>query len=76
MTQAFQIGDRARVKQSMADTYVQPWRARFEKGRCGTVLDGPSPNVRGYLVEWDHGKVKYPQEWFFVIRKEHLEPAP
>lgn len=69
----FNVGDRVRVKADMADRYIQPWRDRFKRGRMGTVVQLPSVNVRGFLVEFDHGKVKYPNEWRIVITEKDLE---
>ncbi|TNE46869.1 MAG: hypothetical protein EP341_09615 [Sphingomonadales bacterium] len=69
----WEVGDRVRVKKELADGFMQPWRGRFEKGLVGTIIQKPSQNVRGYLVEWDHRKVKYPNEWKIVLRADELE---
>ncbi len=67
-----EIGDRVVMKKSSACNFVQPWRGRFEKGREGTVIQSPSANVRGWMVEWDHGKVKWPHEWKLVHSHDEL----
>lgn len=73
------VGARVCVKKSRACTFIQPWRGRFEKNRMGTVVSGPSANVHGWLVEWDHGKVKYSDEWKTIMSSDDLlvvQPAP
>lgn len=72
MTQ-FAIGDYVRIKLGRADAYLQPWRDRFKKGRVGVIIRGPSVNVHGFLVEFEHGKVKYPMHWQLVIDPRDLE---
>ena len=68
----FEIGSRVKVNAAVSDRYLQPWRDRFAKGRQGTVVALPGSNVRGFLVEFDHGKVKYPDEWRIVIIERDL----
>ena len=72
MIDAIKIGCRVQLDKREAFRYVQPWRTRFEAGRKGTVVSGPSANVHGWLVEWDHGKVKFPHEWRMVMREDEL----
>ena len=67
-----EIGSRVKIRKEAARTFIQPWRGRFERGRVGTVVASPSANVRGWLVEWDHGKTKYPHDWRMVVRHEDL----
>lgn len=70
---SFKIGDRVVVNPAVADDYVQPWRTRFENGRQGTIIQLPSANVRGYLVEWDYGRsARYPCDWRMVHRADEL----
>lgn len=72
----FSVGDRVRVKPSQCVHFIQPWRGRFERGREGTILRGPSANVSGWLVEWDHrGRAKYPSDWRLVMAPGDLEHA-
>lgn len=70
------IGARVRVKKSAQSSFVQPWRGRFEKGREGTIIRGPSANVHGWTVEWDHGRVKYPIDWRMVHASADLVVIP
>lgn len=66
------VGDRVKVRKDAASSFVQPWRGRFEKGREGTIVQSPGRGVRGWLVEWDHGKVRWPHEWRMIHRSEEL----
>lgn len=69
-----EIGARVRVKPKAADRFIQPWRGRFERGRMGTVIRGPSENICGWMVEWDHARtVKYPHEWRMVMSMSDLD---
>lgn len=73
MRNDFKIGDRVKVKQDEAQNFIQPWRSRFEKGRCGTIISLRSSAIRGVKVKWDHGKVKWPHEWMMVHNEAELE---
>jgi hypothetical protein len=67
-----QVGDRVKLVPERAQGFIQPWRGRFERGRAGTVLSGPAANIRGFWVEWDHGKTKYPSAWRMDMEPDDL----
>lgn len=61
----FSEGTRVRVKWECTDSYLQPWRGRFEKGREGTVI-GPGHVLMGQpriRVQWDHNKRGKPHDF-------------
>lgn len=66
------IGSRVTLHSRRHDGFTQPWRGRFQKGREGTVICGPAPNIHGWLVEWDHRATKYPYEWRMVHPADDL----
>ena len=69
---AIHIGSRVRMDESRVDGFIQPWRKRFKSGRIGTVVRGPSANVHGLMVEWDHRHTTNPGEWRLVHKPEEL----
>lgn len=69
------INDRVKVRADRVDTFLQPWRDRFRAGRVGTIIRGPSANIQGWLVEWDHRRSKYDHDWRQVMVEGDLENA-
>lgn len=63
---AIGIGSRVRIRDEYCDRYIQPWRDRFKARREGTVVGGPSANIKGWQVLWDHKRAKRPNEWRLV----------
>jgi hypothetical protein len=76
MTHEFKVGDRVIVPPEEVDSFIQPWRGRFEKARQGTVIeiDERSP-WRPVRVLWDH-KRGTRANWTMSLRHRDLRPAP
>ena len=74
----FNAGDRVRVRADRTDSFIQPWRDRFAKGRQGTVnritayrgVKGPR-----VCVLWDHRKGADAGNWLLTMDPRDLELA-
>lgn len=71
----YKIGDRVKVRPEVVENFLQPWRSRFASGREGTVIQGPSPNIRGYLVQWDAARYRRASDWQLALPASDLLPA-
>lgn len=70
----FSVGDRVRVRESMADRYKQPWKDRIKRGLIGTI---EGETNWGYQVRLDMpSRAKWPNDWFWrSVREDELEAA-
>ena len=74
----FKEGDRVRVRADRTDSFIQPWRDRFVKGRQGTVKGLTAyRSVAGARVRvfWDHRKGSDPADWLLTMDPADLELA-
>lgn len=76
MSADFAVGDRVRVKQGLAERYIQPWRDRFKSGRSGTIVALKSERVLGHCVVFDHKFARREADWRLCINPSDLEPEP
>lgn len=72
---AFPIGARVRVRKECAESYLQPWRKRFQRGYTGTVIPSGHRDPSRVAVQWNtkRGKSPGPSWWTLTHPPQDLE---